>query len=79
MVVTYQPRESVNIQHTMQHGETLWQAVCDAMDEAHDPRTIDEVVYETRKLNNLEGNRLMYLGANKTIIIPCQRNKWFNR
>lgn len=76
MVVKFQPTESVNVEHVMGERESLWNAVCVAMEQTNDPRTIDEVVFETRKLNDLEGNKIARLGENQMIIIPCQRNKW---
>lgn len=77
MVVSFQPMEDVPVQHTMGCGERLWNAVETAMIQTNDPRSVDEVVFETRKLNNIDNAKLAQLGFGNTIIIPCKRNKWF--
>lgn len=77
LIDAFQPMEDVSVKHTMENGEYLWNVVSDAMKETNDPRSIDEVVFETRKLNNLENGKLATLKYGDTIVIPCKRNKWF--
>ena len=77
LVDTFQPQEDINVKHTMREGETLWNVVSDTMKETKDPRTIGEVVDETRTLNDLQGMKLANLQSGRIIVIPCKRNKWF--
>lgn len=64
--------EHINVQYTLGDGERLWNAVAVTAAKYNDHRSVDEIIFETRKLNGIDNNRLMQLRGGNTIIIPCE-------
>ena len=65
------PVEKTPITATVTAGDTLWGLVTDAMECAGDERTVDEVIYYTKKANGITDAGALPVGA--VLVIPCER------
>ena len=66
------PTKQVDVVMSVKRGDTLWTMVGEAMERVGDKRYIQEVIYETKKVNDLSNDKIGNLPIGAIIVIPCK-------